>query len=170
MVVYLHADFFYISNNTPEISVIGTVAITGSTVEIDKPNKDTVPGASCTDLSQSEVDKQASLERNDNEDFGKTLQTSETSGVNDPCKEDETFTFDTRPLGGRTMEDADKGLQSFPVLQACKMLVLLFGHILIIDLLFTPINLSRICLLIKYPILLPWDFAEARRRIPCSIC
>ncbi|KAH6822305.1 hypothetical protein C2S53_020375, partial [Perilla frutescens var. hirtella] len=97
-------------------------SVAGSTVKTDESNKDAVPGASCTDLSQSEVNKQTSPERNDIENFGKIFNTSETSGVNDPCKEDKTFTFDTRPLAGQSTEDAGKGLQSFPGLHACTML------------------------------------------------
>ncbi|XP_057786980.1 uncharacterized protein LOC131004346 isoform X4 [Salvia miltiorrhiza] len=98
------------------------LSVTSSTVEIDKSNKDAVPSASCSDLSQIEVNKHASPNSINIESFGKTLKRSETSGVNEPCKEDETFTFDTRPLGGQSTEDAGKSLQSFQGLQACKML------------------------------------------------
>ncbi|XP_042050194.1 uncharacterized protein LOC121795689 isoform X4 [Salvia splendens] len=106
-----------ITDNSSKLSV------TSSTVEIDISNKDDVPapGASCTDLSQIEVNEHASPKKINLENPGKLSNRSQTSGVNEPCKEDETFTFDTRPLESRSTEDADKSMQSFPALQACKM-------------------------------------------------
>ncbi|KAL1548986.1 hypothetical protein AAHA92_17148 [Salvia divinorum] len=107
-----------ITDNSSKLSV------TSSTVEIDISNKDAVPapGASCIDLSQIEVNENASPKRINVENSGKLSKRSQTSGVKEPCTEDETFTFDTRPLGSRSTEDGDKSMQSFPALQACKML------------------------------------------------
>ncbi|XP_042054604.1 uncharacterized protein LOC121799344 isoform X1 [Salvia splendens] len=106
-----------ITDNSSKLSV------TSSTVEIDISNKDDVPapGASCTDLTQIEVNEHASPKKINVENSGNLSNRSQTSGVNEPCKEDETFTFDTRPLESRSTEDADKSMQSFPALQACKM-------------------------------------------------
>ncbi|XP_047948365.1 uncharacterized protein LOC125194276 isoform X3 [Salvia hispanica] len=107
----------YITDNSSKLSV------TSSTVEIDISNKDDVPapGASCTDLSQIEVNEHASPQKINVENSSKLSNRSQTSGVNEPCKEDETFTFDTRPLESRPTEDAGRSMQSFPAVQACKM-------------------------------------------------
>ncbi|KAL8539731.1 hypothetical protein ACS0TY_001371 [Phlomoides rotata] len=104
---------------------IGTnsaLSVIGCTVEIGKSNKQPIPDASCTDLSQSQANKQAPLKSNNGENIGKVLTTSENSGVNnDPSKEEGTFTFDIRHLGTQPAEDSGKDLQSFPRLQACKL-------------------------------------------------
>lgn len=121
------------SSNNYGSSAVGILAVTSSTVEIDKSNKDAVPGASSTDLSQSEINKQVPLKRNI-ENMGEVLITSEISGVNDPSREEGTFTFDIRPLRAQSTEDSGKDFQSFPRLQACKLslVFLLSRHVLII--------------------------------------
>ncbi|KAK6157966.1 hypothetical protein DH2020_005280 [Rehmannia glutinosa] len=94
---------------------------TSCTVENDKSNQAAAPDASCTDLPKSEINKQASLKRNDVENIAKVLTTSKISGLSVSSKEDGTFTFDTRPLGGQSAGDSSKCLQSFPRIQACKL-------------------------------------------------
>lgn len=129
------------------------IAVTSGVVEIDKSDKVAAPGARSTDLSQSEENKQASLKKSGNENFSKMHETSQISGVNELCKEDETFTFDTTPLGGQSTEDAGRGLKSFPVLQSCEMLVTLFlGPVLIIDLIFSNYFISFMPFLMTYAI------------------
>ncbi|KAL0324487.1 UNVERIFIED_CONTAM: hypothetical protein Scaly_2415800 [Sesamum calycinum] len=98
-----------------------TVSVTSCTAETDKSDKPADPGASCTDVSQTETKKQTSPNRNNVEDTGKVMPTTEVSGVNAPSKEEGTFTFDIRPLGDQSPGDSGKGLQSFPRIQACKL-------------------------------------------------
>ncbi|GFP81766.1 hypothetical protein PHJA_000319900 [Phtheirospermum japonicum] len=77
-----------------------TVSVASCTVEMDKSNLVAPPDISCTDLSQSVINSQASLKRDDVENIAEVLTTSKNSGVNVSSKDDGTFTFDIRPLGG----------------------------------------------------------------------
>ncbi|KAL0312927.1 UNVERIFIED_CONTAM: hypothetical protein Sradi_5692000, partial [Sesamum radiatum] len=74
-----------------------TLSVTSCTAETDKSDKPGDPGASCTDVSQTEMKKQISPNGNNVEDTGKVMPTTEVSGVNAPSKEEGTFTFDIRP-------------------------------------------------------------------------
>ncbi|XP_011081268.1 uncharacterized protein LOC105164342 isoform X3 [Sesamum indicum] len=98
-----------------------TVSVMSCTAETDKSDKPADPGASCTDVSQTETKKQTSPNRNNVEDTGEVMPTTEVSGVNAPSKEEGTFTFDIRPLEDQSTGDPGKGLQSFPRIQACKL-------------------------------------------------
>ncbi|KAK4434969.1 hypothetical protein Salat_0659900 [Sesamum alatum] len=98
-----------------------TVSVMSCTAETDKPNQSADPGATCTDVSQTEMKKQTSPNGNNVEDTGEVMPTTEVSGVNAPSKEEGTFTFDVRPLGDQSAGDPGKGLQSFPRIQACKL-------------------------------------------------
>lgn len=96
------------------------LAVISCPVETGTSNQSAILGDGA-DLSQSEINKQASRKRNDIENIGGVLTTSEISEVNVLSKEESSFTFDIRPLGGQSMGETGKGLQSFPRIKACKM-------------------------------------------------
>ncbi|PIN20584.1 hypothetical protein CDL12_06727 [Handroanthus impetiginosus] len=97
------------------------VSVTSCTVETDKSNQAPEAGGGSTDLSESEINKEASLTMKNVENIGEVLATSKISGVDVRPTEEGTFTFDIRPLGGQSSEDSGKVLQSFPRIQACKL-------------------------------------------------
>ncbi|KAL3647299.1 hypothetical protein CASFOL_008267 [Castilleja foliolosa] len=86
--------------------------VASCTVEMDKSNQVAPPDISFTDLSQSVINSRASLRRVDAENNAEVFTTS---------KDDGTFTFDIRPLGGQSTGDSGKGSQSFHRIQACKL-------------------------------------------------
>ncbi|KAL6550416.1 hypothetical protein OROMI_020904 [Orobanche minor] len=97
------------------------VSVTSCTIEMDKSNQVAPPDISCTDLPQSVTYKQISLGRGDVENTAEVLATSEISGITVSSKEEGTFTFDIRPSGGYSTGDSGRGLQPFPIIQACKL-------------------------------------------------
>ncbi|KAL3645327.1 hypothetical protein CASFOL_010507 [Castilleja foliolosa] len=97
-----------------------TVLVASCTVEINESNLVAPPDISCTDLSQSVINSQASLKRDDVENIAEVLTTSKNSGVNVSSEDNGTFTFDISPLGGQSTGDSGKGSQSFCRIQACK--------------------------------------------------
>ncbi|KAI3453480.1 hypothetical protein Pfo_010143 [Paulownia fortunei] len=96
------------------------VSVTSCVDETGESNELSASSISCIQLSQSGINKQENLERNDVEIVGKALSTSTNSGVHALSKEEGTFTFDIRPLGGQSAGDSGKGLQ-LPSIQTCKL-------------------------------------------------
>ncbi|KAL3818221.1 hypothetical protein ACJIZ3_004126 [Penstemon smallii] len=94
------------------------VLVSSCPVEFDVSDKLSAPVVNCNDHPQSQLNNQD----NNVEDVGDVLSTSMNSEANAISKEEGTFTFDIKPLGGgQSIADSDEGLQSLPRIQACKL-------------------------------------------------
>ncbi|XP_073047879.1 protein SWOLLEN 1-like isoform X3 [Primulina eburnea] len=109
--------------STGENSLI--VSATTQAVDIDELNQLSLPGFSCTELSQGKVSKCVSLKNTDLKNVGNVLSSSVDAKAKTLSKEEGICTSDVKHLGSQTKSNGDSitSLQSIPGIQASKLAV-----------------------------------------------